>query len=195
MSTGSSTMLNSPASLRTCSCSVTRSPLCDGRETRDARTNRLLASRSRASCLVPRACFLLPALAEPLRRVVHVVAHRRARAARVVARDRGHDVAVLLDGEVPQLRRVEVVLQAQEERPGALVPECLHDERQGAIAARFRDAQVEEPVGGKRHRTLVAVGLHLVERVFHGADLPPAPPPPPHPPPFPPYTSPPLATL
>src|SRR5687768_3569378 len=121
MSTGASWTSNSPAAFRTCSCS-TLFPL-----------------------------LLFPALAEALGRVVHVLAHGRARRTCVVARDGADDLAVLLDGGAPQLGRVEVVLQAQEERAGALVPERLHHQRERAVAARFGDAQVEELVRGKRH--------------------------------------------
>ncbi len=64
-----------------------------------------------------------------------------------------------------------MVLEAQEERPGALVPERLHDERERAVAARLGDAQVKKAVGGKRHRAAAAVLVHLVERLLHRADL------------------------
>src|SRR6476661_6355871 len=116
-STASSCTANSPASFRTCSCSSIALP---------PRSLRLLA--------------LLPAAAEPARGVVHVAAHRGAGGRGIVARDRRDDLAVLADGDAPERRRVEVVLEPQEERAGALRPERLHDEGERAVAARLGDA-------------------------------------------------------
>src|SRR5260221_14297578 len=114
-SIGSSWTSNSPAALRTCSC-----------------------SSAIASSGLP-ALLLFPALAESLGGVVHVPAHGGARGAGVVTRDRRHDVAVVADRHRPELRRVEVMLEAQEKRPLALDPERPHNHSERAVTARFVD--------------------------------------------------------
>src|SRR6185436_19248999 len=92
----------------------------------------------------------VPALAEALVRLVEVALHRRARAGRVVARDRAQHGAVLGHRGGPQLRRIVVVLELLVERAGALVPQHLDDLHERAVAGGLRDAHVEHPVAAER---------------------------------------------
>src|SRR5206468_2893900 len=102
--------------------------------------------------------------------------HGRTRARSVLLHDRGEYLAMLADGDGPEAGCVEVVLEAQEERPRTLVPQRAHDERERAVAARLRDAQVELAVRRERHHLAVAIGRKAPARavlafVDEGRDL------------------------
>ena len=128
-SIGSSWTSNSPLAVSTCSCgpsarvSLLRSLRCDATALRSA----VISFARRCSSCAGSASPRHPCGGASPR------ARRRHRDF-----DRGHHRAVLRDRGVPEVRRVEVVFEPQEERARALVPERAHDQRQRAVAAAPR---------------------------------------------------------
>src|SRR5512139_262400 len=107
-SIGASWTLNSPVAVSTCSSDSSVGGGCA-----------CMGFRSVAS--VPPGCA--PAALESFRGVVHVVPHRRPGGDRVVVFDRGHHRLVFRDRGIPEIGRVEVVLQRDEQRPRPLLPQ------------------------------------------------------------------------
>ena len=66
---------------------------------------------------------------------------------------------------VPEIGRVEVALEAQEERARALVPERAHDQRQRAVAAALGDRAGGTAGRSRAASRRAAVTLHRVERL------------------------------
>src|ERR1043166_9194752 len=125
-------------------------------------STRTRRSTSRAAPPGAARCLLLATIQSPLKLAYdagQVAMHRRARGFGIVLRDRGENRGMIAYRLLRERMGMEVELRAAPEL-GALIPEALHDELQGAIAGGLSDPHVELSIACFPHGEVIDVRFH-----------------------------------
>ena len=97
----------------------------------------------RRPCRLPR----FPATREFPRDAIQVRPHCLARRRRIVRGDRVDDRGMIVDGLAKQCRRMEIALDLLEQRTFPQLPQKVDDQRQRAVARRFRYLHMKLAIG------------------------------------------------